>query len=86
MSRLLRLSVLCSSMLSGTANISRNKRNGNPTAVPLLGAVAGLWSAPDYLTRERQEFKEEGKPQVVLRKFLYKIIVVTHRVATIDEI
>ena len=43
--RLLRLSVLCSSMLSGTANISRNKRNGNPTAVPLLGAVAGLWSA-----------------------------------------
>lgn len=24
------------------------------------GAVAALWFAPDYLTRERQEFKEEG--------------------------
>ena len=27
---------------------------------PFFGAVAGLWFAPDYLTRERQEFKEEG--------------------------
>ena len=33
---------------------------------PFFGAVAGLWFAPDYLTRERQEFKEEGKPQVSL--------------------
>ena len=27
---------------------------------PFFGAVAALWFAPDYLTRERQEFKEEG--------------------------
>ena len=27
---------------------------------PFFGAVAGLWFAPDYLTGERQEFKEEG--------------------------
>ena len=27
---------------------------------PFFGAVAGLWFAPDYLTEERQEFKEEG--------------------------
>ena len=38
----------------------------NPLPFPSFGAVAGLWSAPDYLIRERQEFKEEGKPQVVL--------------------
>ena len=31
-----------------TANISRKTRCGNPTAVPLFEAVAGLWSAPDY--------------------------------------
>ena len=30
-----------------STNILRNKRNGNPTAVPLFGAVAALWSAPD---------------------------------------
>ena len=27
---------------------------------PFFGAVAALWFSPDYLTRERQEFKEEG--------------------------
>ena len=27
---------------------------------PFFGAVAAFWFAPDYLTRERQEFKEEG--------------------------
>ena len=30
-----------------TANISRKTRCGNPTAVPIFEAVAGLWSAPD---------------------------------------
>ena len=31
------------------------------SAVPLFGAVAGLWSAPDQEVRERQKFKKEGK-------------------------
>ena len=38
----------------------------NPLPFPYFEAVAGLWSAPDFLIRERQEFKEEGKPQVSL--------------------
>ena len=67
-----RVARMCSSMVSDTANMrihgaqSASRREEKSSAVPLLGAVAGLWSAPDYLTRERQEFKEEGKPQVVL--------------------
>ena len=67
-----RVARMCSSMASDTANMrihgaqSASRREEKSSAVPLLGAVAGLWSAPDYLTRERQEFKEEGKPQVVL--------------------
>ena len=67
-----RVARMCSIMVSDTANIrihgaqSASRRKEKSSAVPLLGAVAGLWSAPDYLTRERQEFKEEGKPQVVL--------------------
>ena len=67
-----RVARMCSSMVSGTANMrihgaqSASRRKEKSSAVPLLGVVAGLWSAPDYLTRERQEFKEEGKPQVVL--------------------
>ena len=67
-----RVARMCSSMVSDTANMrihgaqSASRREEKSSAVPLLGAVAGLRSAPDYLTRERQEFKEEGKPQVVL--------------------
>ena len=67
-----RVARMCSIMVSDTANMrihgaqSASRRKEKSSAVPLLGAVAGLWSAPDYLTRERQEFKEEGKPQVVL--------------------
>ena len=33
---------------------------------PFFEAVTALRFSPDYLTRERQEFKEEGKPQVSL--------------------
>ena len=75
MSRLLEVADLCSSTVSGTANrlLKRTDSEGSSSvaekkssAVPLFEAVAGLWSAPDYLIRERQEFKEEGKPQVVL--------------------
>ena len=67
-----RVACMCSSMVSDTANMrihgaqSASRREEKFSAVPLLGAVAGLRSAPDYLTRERQEFKEEGKRQVVL--------------------
>ena len=67
-----RVARMCSSMVSDTANMrihgaqSASRREEKSSAVPLLGAVTGLRSAPDYLTRERQEFKEEGKPQVVL--------------------
>ena len=67
-----RVARMCSSMVSDTANMrihgvqSASRREEKSSAVPLLGAVAGLWYAPDYLTRERQEFQEEGKPQVVL--------------------
>ena len=67
-----RVARMCSSMVSDTSNMrihgaqSASRREQKSSVVPLLGAVAGLWSAPDYLTRERQEFKEEGKPQVVL--------------------
>ena len=67
-----RVARMCSSMVSDTANMrihgaqSASRREEKSSAVPLLGAVTGLRSAPDCLTRERQEFKEEGKPQVVL--------------------
>ena len=37
----------------------------NPLPFPYFGAVTCRQSAPDY-PRERQEFKEEGKPQVSL--------------------
>ena len=66
---------MCSRTVSDTANrlLKRTDNEGSPSVVeenplpfPIFGAVAGLWSAPDYLTRERQEFKEEGKPQVSL--------------------
>ena len=43
---------------------SASLRNGNSTLVPLLASVTQ--SPPGYETRERQEFKEEGKPQVSL--------------------
>ena len=67
-----RVARMCSSMVSDTANMrihgaqSASRREEKSSAVPLFGAIAGLRFAPDYLTRERQEFKEEGKPQVVL--------------------
>ena len=60
---------MCSRTVSDTANrlLKRTDNEGSPSvveekssAVPLIGAVAGLWSAPSYLIRERQEFKEEG--------------------------
>ena len=38
----------------------------DPLPFPFFEAVTALRFSPDYLTRERQEFKEEGKPQVVL--------------------
>ncbi len=42
--------------------MSRNKHSGNPTAVLLFEAVAGLWFSPDYL---RKGVKIRGwKPQV----------------------
>ena len=69
---LLRVTRLCSRNVSDPANMrihgaqSASMRKKKSSAVLLFGAVAGLWSAPDYLIRERQEFKEEGKPQVVL--------------------
>ena len=34
--------------------------------LPFFEAVTALRFSPNYLTRERQEFKEEGKPQVSL--------------------
>ena len=37
-----------------------------PLPFPCFEAVAALRFSPVYQTRERQEFKEEGKPQVVL--------------------
>ena len=54
-----RVARMCSSMASDTANMrihgaqSASRREEKSSAVPLFGAVAGLWSAPDYLTRER---------------------------------
>ena len=38
----------------------------DPLPFPFFKAVTALRFSPDYLTRERQEFKEEGKPQVSL--------------------
>ena len=38
----------------------------NPLPFPYFAAVTCRQSAPDFLIRERQEFKEEGKPQVSL--------------------
>ena len=38
----------------------------DPLPFPFFEAVTALRFSPDYLTRERQEFKEEGKPQVSL--------------------
>ena len=38
----------------------------NPLPFSYFGAVTCRQSAPDFLIRERQEFKEEGKPQVSL--------------------
>ena len=64
MPRLLEVADLCSSTVSGTADRpGHGSTLCSPTvekssAVPLFEAVAGLWSAPDYLIRERQEFKE----------------------------
>ena len=46
-SRLRRLSGLCGSNVSGTANRLRKTRKKKSSAVPLFEAVAGLWSAPD---------------------------------------
>ena len=72
--RLLEVADLCSRTVSDTANrlLKRTDSEGSSSvaekkssAVLLFEAVAGLWSAPDY-PRERQEFKEEGKPQVSL--------------------
>ena len=73
MPRLRRVARLCSRTVSSTAYRFRHGSTlCSPTEEkilcrsPYFGAVAGLWSAPDYLIRERQEFKEEGKPQVSL--------------------
>ena len=41
-------------------------RKMSDMVVSYFGAVSPLRFSPDYLTRERQEFKEEGKPQVSL--------------------
>ena len=38
----------------------------DPLPFPFFATVAALRFSPDYLTRERQEFKEEGKPRVSL--------------------
>ncbi len=65
-----RVARMCSSMVSDTANMrihgaqSASRREGK--ILCRFEAVTALRFAPDYLTRERQEFKEEGKPQVVL--------------------
>ena len=53
MSRLLEVADLCSRTLSDTANMLRKTRKKKSSAVPFFGAVAGLWSASDYLIRER---------------------------------
>ena len=45
---------------SDTANWLRKPRKKKFSAVPLIGAVVALRFSPDCLTRERQEFKEEG--------------------------
>ena len=45
---------------SDTANWLRKPRKKKSSAVPLIGAVVALRFSPDCLTRERQEFKEEG--------------------------
>ena len=47
MLRLRRLSGLCGSNVSGSANRLRKTRKKKSSAVPLFEAVAGLWSAPD---------------------------------------
>ena len=44
----------------------RKTQKKKSSAVPLFAAVTCRQSAPDFLIRERQEFKEEGKPQVSL--------------------
>ena len=66
MPRLMEVADLCSRTLSDPANRLRKIRKKKSSAVPLFEAVAYRKSAPDYEARERQEFKEEGKPQVVL--------------------
>ena len=38
----------------------------DPLPFPFFEAVTALRFSPDYLTSERQEFKEDGKPQVSL--------------------
>ena len=62
MLRLRRVAGLCSRMVSDTANrlLKRTDSEGSPSVaeekssvVPLFGAVAALWSASGYLTRER---------------------------------
>ena len=60
-----RVARMCSSNVSDPANRLRKTRKKKSSAVLLFEAVAGLWSAPDY-PGARQEFKEEGKPQVSL--------------------
>ena len=52
-------------MGKGAAN-GRPYGRKNPLPFPIFAAVAALRFSPDHLTRERQEFKEEGKPQVSL--------------------
>ncbi len=63
MPRLRKVNHLCSSNLSVNCEYFTKKRNGNPTAVPLFGAVAGLWSAPDPL-RGKGRYTRGWKPQV----------------------
>ena len=62
MLRLRRVAGLCSRMVSDTASrlLKRTDSEGSPSVaeekssvVPLFGAVAALWSASGYLTRER---------------------------------
>ena len=48
-----RFNRMCSRTLSDTANRLRKTRKKKSSAVPHFEAVADLWSAPDYLIRER---------------------------------
>ena len=68
-----RVCCACADLITCVAVMHLTLRTGyekhgrkNPLPFPIFEAVTCRQSAPDFLIRERQEFKEEGKPRVSL--------------------